>query len=195
MRSIGPSQPAFTLPFLYLFGRSDSTISYMGANIYPEDVEQALFSDADDARRLGAFCLELIDVGEAEQRPCIHVEVLDGAGAGSDDGGERRDSAAGAMAGSDGGADGAVDDPGLADRLRERVLKRLLAANHDFRASLAEDSRAGEIQVRLHRAGSGPFAANHGRIKRRYIVGSPPSPSPTHGGGEQTPSPSGRGLG
>ena len=151
-----PGQPAFTLPFLYLFGRSDSTISYMGANIYPEDVEQALFSDADDARRLGAFCLELVDVGEAEQRPCVHVEILDGAGAGSDDGGERRDSAAGAMAGSDGGADGAVDDPGLADRLRERVLKRLLAANHDFRASLAEDSRAAEIQVRLHRAGQRP---------------------------------------
>ena len=35
----------------------------------------------------------------------------------------------------------------------------------------AEDSRAGEIQVRLHRAGSGPFAVNHGRIKRRYILG------------------------
>jgi len=159
-----PEQPVFTLPFLYLFGRSDSTISYMGANIYPEDVEQALFSDADDARRLGAFCLELVDVGEAEERPCVHVEVLEVA----------------------------AEDPGLAERLRERVVKRLLAANRDFRASLAEDSRAGEIRVRLHPAGGGPFAANHGRIKRRYIVGTPPtpSPSPASGRGEQVlPSP------
>jgi len=35
-----PEQPVFHIPFLYLFGRSDSTVSYMGANIYPEDIEQ-----------------------------------------------------------------------------------------------------------------------------------------------------------
>jgi phenylacetate-CoA ligase len=165
-----PEQPVFKLPFLYLFGRSDSTISYMGANIYPEDVEQALFADAEDARRLGAFCLELVDIGEAEQRPCVHVEVLAGS----------------------------VEDAALAARLREQVVSRLVATNLDFRTSLAEDRRAAEIQIRLHRAGTGPFAANHGRIKRRYIVGStptpgpgvPPTPStrvtPLQAGGEQT---------
>jgi phenylacetate-CoA ligase len=137
-----PEQPVFKLPFLYLFGRSDSTISYMGANIYPEDVEQALFAGATDARRLGAFCLEIVDTGEAEQRPCVHVEVLDGV----------------------------VEDAELAARLHERVVNRLVAANLDFRTSLAEDKRAAEIQIRLHRVGTGPFAANQGRIKRRYIV-------------------------
>jgi phenylacetate-CoA ligase len=163
---VKPEQPAFTLPFLYLFGRSDSTISYMGANIYPEDVEQALFADAADARRLGAFCLELVDVGEAEQRPCVHVEVLEDP----------------------------VDDADLAARLRERIVRRLVSANLDFRASLAEDSRAAEIQVRLYRAGSGPFAVNHGRIKRRYIVGSatePPTPSPSHHSYHGAPDPHG----
>src|SRR5262249_47896408 len=135
--------PVFKLPFLYLFGRSDSTISYMGANIYPEDIEQALFSDPADARRLGAFCLELVDVSEAEQRPCVHVAVLDGL----------------------------AEDRAVADRLRRRVVERLLAANLDFRASVGEDPAAAEIQLRLHRPGGGPFAANQGRIKRRYIVG------------------------
>jgi len=57
-----PGQPIFRLPFLYLFGRSDSTLSYMGANIYPEDVEEALFADPEDERRVGAYCLELVDV-------------------------------------------------------------------------------------------------------------------------------------
>ena len=145
-----PEQPIFQFPFLYLFGRSDSTISYMGANIYPEDVEQALFADPSDTRRIGAFCLELIDVDEVEQRPCVHVEVLHGP----------------------------VDDAVLAERLRQRVLDRLTAANLDFRASLAEDRRAAEIQVRLHAVGAGPFAANHGRIKRKYIVGTTPLPLP-----------------
>jgi phenylacetate-CoA ligase len=131
-----PEQPVFQLPFLYLFGRSDSTVSYMGANIYPEDVEHALFSEGSDSQRLGAFCLELVDVGEIEQRPCVHVEVLDGHTADAD------------------------------------------LASRDFRTAVSEDPRAGEIQVRLHGVGAGPFAGNHGRIKRRYIVGksSPPSP-------------------
>ncbi|MDQ6601488.1 MAG: phenylacetate--CoA ligase family protein, partial [Chloroflexota bacterium] len=73
-----PEQPVFHIPFLYLFGRSDSTVSYMGANIYPEDIEQGLFAESEDARRLGAFCLELLDLGDGEQRVCVHVEALDG---------------------------------------------------------------------------------------------------------------------
>jgi phenylacetate-CoA ligase len=147
-----PGQPVFRLPFLYLFGRSDSTVSYMGANIYPEDVEQALFADAGDARRLGAFCLELIDVSQVEQRPCIHVEVLAGP----------------------------TEDAEFAARLRHRVVERLLAVNLDFRASVSEDPSAAEIQLRLHPPGGGPFTANQGRIKRRYIVGSvTPTRAPT----------------
>jgi phenylacetate-CoA ligase len=137
-----PDQPIFRLPFLYLFGRSDSTMSYMGANIYPEDVEQGIFADPDDARRLGAYCLELVDVGGGEQRPCIHVEVLHGP----------------------------ADDTALANRLRERVLTRLLSTNLDFRAAAREDASAGELILQLHATAEGPFASNDGRIKRRYIV-------------------------
>jgi phenylacetate-CoA ligase len=137
-----PGQPILRLPFLYLFGRSDATISYMGANIYPEDVEQALFADPDDARRLGAYCLEVLDIGHGEQRPAVHVEVLDGAG----------------------------DDPALADRLRQRVLDRLLAVNRDFRSAVDEDPSARDLRIHLHPTGHGPFTANSGRIKRRYIL-------------------------
>lgn len=138
-----PGQPVFRLPFLYLFGRSDSTLSYMGANIYPEDIEEALFGDADDERQLGAYCLELVDVGAGEQRPCVHVEVHEAA---------------------------AVDQGELAERLRRRILDRLQQSNRDFRAAIAEDASAGELLVRLHSAGQGPFVGNRTRIKRRYIV-------------------------
>src|SRR2546430_2726382 len=33
------------LPFLWIFGRRDATISVMGANIYPEDVETVIYKD------------------------------------------------------------------------------------------------------------------------------------------------------
>ena len=142
-------QPVFHIPFLYLFGRSDSTVSYMGANIYPEDIEQGLFAASEDARRLGAFCLELLDLGGGEQRVCVHVEALDGV----------------------------TYDDAFAGRLRERVLNRLLATNLDFRSSVEEDASAREIIVRLHAPGQGPFAMNNGRIKRRYIVSSADAPA------------------
>lgn len=129
------------LPFVYVFGRRDSTISYMGANIYLEDVEASLFASA-YASRLGAFCMELLeDAYSGEARPCIHVEIMDG---------ELTDT--------------------LAQAIQGALRARLSALNADFRQATLEDERAGELKVVLHQAGQGPFAQNNGRIKRRYII-------------------------
>jgi phenylacetate-CoA ligase len=132
----------FRLPFLFIHGRSDATISYMGANIYPEDVEQALYIDTTIGDRLGAFCLELRDIGDGAVRPCIHVEV------------PQRGN----------------DDKMIIETIRGNVLKRLIENSRDFKASLAENPSAGDLLVDLHIPGEGPFAENNRRIKRRYIV-------------------------
>lgn len=132
----------FRLPFLFVHGRSDSTISYMGANIYPEDVEQALFEDPALADRISGFCLELREIGDGAVRPCVHVE------------------SAGAR----------VDDDTLRDALRRRVVARLETNSRDFKAAVAENPSTGEILIEFHARGEGPFAENSRRIKRRYIV-------------------------
>ena len=131
------------LPFLFVHGRSDSTLSYMGANIYPEDVEQALFSDApaSDADRVGGFCLQIVDLVDGLSRPCVHVEVDD------------------------------PSDAAIARRLAECVRDRLIANSCDYRTSVAEDPARGALEVRLHLRGTGPFALSADRIKRRYLVG------------------------
>lgn len=129
------------LPFVYVFGRRDSTISYMGANIYPEDVETVLFAST-YASRLGAFCMELLeDEQTGEGRPCIHVEVMEG---------ELTES--------------------MAKSLQMAFCDKLSELNADFRQAMHEDQRAGELNVVLHPAGQGPFTQNNGRIKRRYLV-------------------------
>jgi phenylacetate-CoA ligase len=129
------------LPFVYVFGRSDSTISYMGANIYPEDVESCLFASAYGSR-LGAFCMELLENEENSAIcPCIHIEVIEGA-----------------------------PTEAMVQALGEILRERLSLVNADFRQALSEDQRAGELKVMLHAAGEGPFAQNNGRIKRRYII-------------------------
>ena len=54
------------LPFVLLFGRKDSTISYMGANIYPLDVENGLYLDNPYASAIESFKLGLVEIGGHE---------------------------------------------------------------------------------------------------------------------------------
>ncbi|MDQ1743040.1 MAG: hypothetical protein QOE23_1379 [Pseudonocardiales bacterium] len=72
-----PVDGAARLPFLYVAGRVDSTLSYLGANLYPEDVDAALGVLAEEHPEfgLGAFCLELLDAADGTSAPRIHVEA------------------------------------------------------------------------------------------------------------------------
>ena len=75
MRELGYSlsaRPGITplpLPYLFLYGRRDQTISIMGANIYPADVERALYSQSQLAAGLASFMLL---IGESH---CIHPKL------------------------------------------------------------------------------------------------------------------------
>jgi phenylacetate-coenzyme A ligase PaaK-like adenylate-forming protein len=130
------------LPFMWVHGRSDSTISYMGANIYPEDVEQGLYADAALSDRIGAFALELRDIGDGAVRPMVHVEL------------KRR----------------ADDDAEVIEAVRRNVVARLTENSRDFRAAIAENPSTADVRVELHDPGAGPFEENARRIKRRYII-------------------------
>jgi len=138
---VAPGQPLLRFPLLYLYGRSDDTVSYMGANIYPRDVEDALYDDGSDAARITGYCLAL-HAQDGEERPCVHVEVRGGP----------------------------HDDPEMAGRLAARIVRHLANVNRDFRNALAENPATGQLAVRLHAAGEGPFAGDAGRIKRRRVV-------------------------
>lgn len=66
------------LPFVYVFGRADFTVSYYGANIYPENVtvglEQAEFSN----RVTGKFVLQTQENADGDALLHIAVELLPG---------------------------------------------------------------------------------------------------------------------
>ena len=133
-RRTGGVDPAWgrhlDLPLLFVHGRADSTVSYRGANLYPEDVGAGIDDGRAAATALGltpgAFCLEL--VGDEDPRPCVHVEV------------------------------DAVDDEDLVGRvgdlLVDAVRDRLAANSADYRAALQEDPRAALLEVRLHAPGT-----------------------------------------
>lgn len=134
------------LPFVLLFGRKDSTVSYMGANIYPLDVENGLYLDNPHAAAIESFRLGLVEIGGQEQRPVIHLELRADAAL---DAGER---------------------DALARRSAEGVLTHLASVSRDIAQSLEEDEAARDIRVRVHDHGTGPFAGGHRKIKNVYVV-------------------------
>lgn len=152
-----PSAQAFLrqgmkLPLLLLYGRADATISFMGANIYPLDVENGLYDDPEHAASLSSFTLSLEDVdGDATvQQPVIHIELREGVDL--DDAG-RRDFAAAVATG---------------------IVRHLARVSRDFAESLKESDRSQEVQVRVHDHGTGPFDVQHTKLKRVYLrKGSP----------------------
>ena len=73
-RSVGPSARVVRpLPFAYVFGRSHFTVSYFGANIYPENVAVGLEQPAVSGWVTGKFVLEV--AGDADGNPHLSVTV------------------------------------------------------------------------------------------------------------------------
>ncbi len=132
------------LPFLYVGGRSDSTLSYLGANIYPEDVEQALFADAPQKEEgiIKNFAMELVESNDGHPHPLIHIEL---------------------------NQNRSIEDISTKE-LQERIVDRLAKNSRDFKTSLAEDPKARNIEVKLYYINTGPFENMHNRIKRKYIL-------------------------
>ena len=130
------------LPFLWIHGRRDATISVMGSNIYPEDIEAVLYRDPEIARRLHSFMLSVIDDASGMPRPAVALEL-----------GDVHD----------------VDDA-WRSAAGERLRDALAALNTDYRASVGEFPGAMLPIVTTHGVGDGPFAGDATRIKQRRIA-------------------------
>ncbi|GAA1031788.1 phenylacetate--CoA ligase family protein [Virgisporangium ochraceum] len=131
------------LPFLFLFGRRDSTVSYMGANIYPQDVEYGLYEGNPHAHLIAGFCLEVVEDADLSSRPVVNVRLRPGAG---------------------------VDRGDLARLCADGVVAHLASASRDFAESLKEDPSAARVEVRVFDHDDGPFAGADGRIKNVYLM-------------------------
>ena len=134
------------LPLLFLYGRRDSTISYMGANIYPQDVENGLYRDNPLAHQIESFCLTLDEHTDLESRPVVHVQLRAGV----------RPTGA------------------LADACRRGVVRYLAEVSRDFAESIVEDPSAADLRIRVHEYGMGPFAGGASKIKNVYLARSTP---------------------
>jgi phenylacetate-CoA ligase len=134
------------LPLLFLFGRRDSTVSYMGANIYPQDVEYGLYAGNPAAHLIESFRLSLEERADLEARPTVDLQLR----------GEARLTEA--------------EQRELAGTCRAGVLRHLAEVSRDFAESMAEDPSAADLRIRIHPHGMGPFAGTSTKIKNVYLA-------------------------
>jgi phenylacetate-CoA ligase len=136
---VGASGP-LQLPFLWVYGRKDSTISVMGANIYPEDIEQCLYDEPDLAQAAHSFCLDLHEGTDGTVRPRFSFEVRE------------------------------EITPALLAHFEERIAARLVALNADFREAVKEYPDAVRPVIELFPLGAGPFAGDASKIKQTRMI-------------------------
>lgn len=128
------------LPFLWIYGRKDSTVSVMGANIYPEDVEQALYDEPELAAVTNSFCIGLVDEPDGGVRPSFSFEVRVGI------------------------------NEALRASFAERITERIRRSNADFRTALEEHRASVFPDVHLYSLCTGPFAGDANRIKQARTI-------------------------
>ena len=128
------------MPYLFIFGRKDSTVSVMGANIYPADIEAGIYADASLAEHVLSFRLSLREDRPGETRPMIDVQLARG-----------------------------EPTEAMREALRTAIEAQLASQNADYREAMAEYPALMVPIVQVHARGSGPFAADGDRIKHRYV--------------------------
>jgi len=74
----GGREGASAQPFVYVFGRSGSAVSFYGANVYPENVAPALHRAEFGGKVSGKFVLEVTTDGDAGSRLRVTVELTRG---------------------------------------------------------------------------------------------------------------------
>ena len=132
--------PRWYVPFLFIYGRKDSTVSVMGANIYPEDVESIIYSDHFLATSINSFSISLEEDAGGNPRPCFEFELLD-----------------------------INQKATVEEKLGNMLSSGLAKLSLDYKKAKDEYPQAVEPIVRIFGMHEGPFKEDQARIKKRYI--------------------------
>lgn len=127
------------LPYVFIYGRADHTISIMGANIYPEDVERAIFAQPELAG-FASFSIRCDTRNDGVPFPHLSIEW-----------------------------DHPDPPSLPLDTLAQNISREVAKINADYRAALTEYSDPLRFELDIFGLDQGPFHGSNQRIKQRYI--------------------------
>jgi len=133
------SKEYLKLPFVWVYGRKDYTISIMGANIYPEDVESSLYNIPELANITKSYCLSVKEEDNGAIRPKLLFEVYE------------------------------MPSPDKKELYKKQLLNELIALNTDFREAYKEYSATLVPEIEYIIENEGIYKHQTGQIKQLRI--------------------------
>ena len=128
-------------PFLYVYGRSDGTVTVNGALISPSEIQEALLADPELVKAIHTFRLSVESDPENNIRLFIFVEL-------------RKDEQ--------------ITEE-LSARCNHEIIKGLLSSNECFRINYEKNQASTKPIVSLVPYHTGIFMKNTERIKQNYL--------------------------
>jgi phenylacetate-CoA ligase len=133
--------PILPIPFLYLFGRSDGTVTINGAIISPSDIYKAIFSNNELISKINTFKLSVETDTDKSIRLFIYIEAQKGI--------EISDS--------------------LKKSINDIILSNIVESNECFRLSWEKNPEAAQPIVKIIPFRTGIFADAGEYLKYRYV--------------------------
>jgi phenylacetate-CoA ligase len=130
------------LPLLFLYGRSDMSIDYYGANVTPDSIREVVYGVEALAPIVNTYRLLSYEDANANKRMEIAAELVEGA----------------AM-------------PADVDALGNELFEKLAAINGDFTHAWKHTAPPDNMpKFTLHAFGTGPFEGGQRKLKNEYVA-------------------------
>jgi phenylacetate-CoA ligase len=135
------ARPQSHFPILFVYGRSDLTVPFYGAKVYPTDIEEIINADANLARQINSFQISSYEDESINRRLKIRLERVKN-----------------------------ITSPVAADeQLHQIMFEGLCRVNQDFREVTKMFDRTC-VEIEIFEFESGPFKDRDIRIKNRYVA-------------------------
>ena len=129
------------LPFLFVAGRTDGTISLDGANVYPHQIEICLHKNKELMGKVHHFKITKKERKNRDTAFTIKIELKRGV----------------------------RPTPHLSNKIRKSIETHLPEINQDYKESYAKNKDAVKPHVQLFLYSAPEFSQHAGRAKRKYI--------------------------
>ncbi len=141
LRRYRSSQNSWRLPFVYVFGRSDSTTVFYGANIYPENIKIALETSPNREEVTGKFTMLTEEDTKHDQQLVLNIEC----------------------------GRGTKVSKGLARSLEDHIVTKLLEFNSEYGVVHNSRGKKSTPDVRLHLCGDNKYFGDNG-VKHKWTL-------------------------
>ena len=135
------AEPQSRFPLLFVYGRSDLTVPFYGAKVYPTDLEEIINADLNLVRQINSFQISSYEDESINRRLKIRLETVKN-----------------------------LPNPlAAAEQLHQTMFEGLCRVNQDFREVTKMFDRSC-VELEIYEFETGPFKGRDIRVKNKYVA-------------------------